>query len=153
MKKTGYGITLWLATTSLTGALIGPTVAHAQQTAHLSIDLPEQRLADSLRALALLSGRTVLADDGSVAARRAPALRGHYTLEEALRLLLAGSGLEAVRSQDGFAVRHIAGNVLPDASEALETADAGPAITVTGSRIRGAPVTSPMIAVDADQMQ
>lgn len=153
MKKTGYGITLWLATTSLTGALIGPTVAHAQQTAQLSIDLPEQRLAVSLRALALLSGRTVLADDGSVASRRAPALRGQYSLEEALRLLLAGSGLEAVRSQDGFAVRHIAANVLPDAPDALETADAGPAITVTGSRIRGAPVTSPVIAVDADQMQ
>jgi outer membrane receptor protein involved in Fe transport len=153
MKKTGYGITLWLATTSLTGVLIGPTVAQAQQTAQLTIDLPEQRLADSLRALALLSGRTVLADDGSVAARRAPALRGTYTLEEALRLLLGGSGLEAVRSKDGFAVGRIEASTLPNAPEASGETEAGSAITVTGSRIRGAPVTSPVISVDTEQAQ
>ena len=153
MKNGSYRAALWAASTSICAITTCPPVAMAQQTAQLSIDLPEQRLADSLRAVALLSGRTVLADDGSVAEKRAPALRGTYTLEDALQRLLAGSGLTAARTQSGFVVKALAAQTLSEASETSAAPDPGLAITVTGSRIRGAPVTSPVITVDARQMQ
>lgn len=151
MKKSACSATLWLVSTSLIAFVPSPSVANAQQTAQLSIDLPEQRLAESLRALALLSGRTVLADDGSVAERRAPALRGTYTLEDALRRLLAGSDLIAEPVQGGFVVGQ-RGSVEPAADD-NDRQVGGSAITVTGSRIRGAPVTSPVIAVGSEQMK
>lgn len=156
MKRSACSVTLWLASTSFVASVLCPSVAIAQQTAQITIDLPEQRLADSLRALALLSGRTVLADNGSVADRRAPALQGSFTLEEALHRLLAGTGLIAEPAQGGFLVMAVAaanpqgGNSQGENSRAAD--EGGSTITVTGSRIRGAPVTSPVIAIDSDQM-
>jgi outer membrane receptor protein involved in Fe transport len=157
MKRSAYYATLWLASTSFVAFVPCPTVALAQQTAKIIIDLPQQRLADSLRALALLSGRTVLADDGSVADRSAPALRGSFSLEEALRRLLAGSGLAARAVEGGYVVSQSPEARRESGTEAngeqAVSAPAGSEITVTGSRIRGAPLTSPVIAVAAAQMQ
>jgi len=135
-----------LASTSLAAFVLCPSVATAQQTAQYTIDLPEQRLADSLRELALLSGRTVLADDASVAEVRAPALHGSFTLEQALRKLLAGSGLTAKPVRDGFVVRLTARSGKGAASGDGE-------IVVTGSRIRGAEIASPVVVLDSQALQ
>ncbi|MBT0670621.1 TonB-dependent receptor [Novosphingobium profundi] len=140
------GIARELALLGAIAALSSPSVANAQQTAQLTMDLPEQRLGDSLRALAALSGQVVLADGGSVAAKRAPALRGSYSLKQALDRLLAGSGLVAYAVQGGYAVRRAdAGGDAPNAN--------GDAITVTGSRIRGALISSQVIRLDADALR
>ena len=117
--------------------------AQAQDARRLSIDLPAQRLGESLRALALLSGRTVLADAALVGKRQAPAIRGGYTIEEALRLLLAGSGLAVDRIGDGYVIRSATGRADPQAAD--DEAD----IVVTGTRIRGAaPVGSNLVTLD-----
>lgn len=150
MKRNAYSVTLWLASTSLVAFVACPSVAQAQQTAQITIDLPEQRLADSLRALALLSGQTVLADDGSVAERHAPALRGSFTLKEALRQLLAGSGLKAEPVTGGFVVRQ-AGRGGKGAEPAGEGSSRE--IVVTGSRIKGAEIASALVVLDSQALQ
>lgn len=152
MRESAYCVTLGLASVSLIAISSCPAVAMAQRTAQLTIDLPEQRLADSLRALALLSGRTILADEASLAGTRAPALRGTYSLAEALGILLAGSGLAAVPSGDGYSVGRSETGAGTSGDDMVTPENGDTAITVTGSRIRGAPVTSPVIAVTTDQM-
>lgn len=73
-----------------TGALL---FALGAQAAPVDVDLPAQALAVSLKHVATLAGVTLAVDDNLVAQRSAPALKGRFELESALRQLLAGSGL------------------------------------------------------------
>ncbi|MFX6035598.1 STN domain-containing protein, partial [Acinetobacter baumannii] len=50
-------------------------------------------MAESLRAVAIASGRSIIAPSILVSGKDAPALDGDHTAEEALNALLAGSGL------------------------------------------------------------
>ncbi len=59
----------------------------------MQFDLPPQELLKSLRAVGERSGTNVLASSPSIAGRRAPALHGQMTVDEAFKRLLAGSGL------------------------------------------------------------
>ncbi|MDU8357188.1 TonB-dependent siderophore receptor [Pseudomonas syringae group sp. J309-1] len=66
--------------------------AHAM-AAPVSLDLPSQPLATSLRQLGETAGLTIAVDDGIVAQRNAPAIKGNLEPLDALRRLLDGSGL------------------------------------------------------------
>jgi outer membrane receptor for ferric coprogen and ferric-rhodotorulic acid len=61
--------------------------------APVSLDLPSQPLATSLRQLGETAGLTIAVDDGIVAQRSAPALKGNLEPLDALQRLLDGSGL------------------------------------------------------------
>lgn len=61
--------------------------------APVSLDLPSQPLATSLRQLGETAGLTIAVDDGIVAQRNAPAIKGNLEPLDALRRLLDGSGL------------------------------------------------------------
>lgn len=118
------------------------STVRAQTAPRLDLDIPAQDLGESLKALALQSGRTVLADSTLVAGLQSPALRGRYTLEQALHRLLQGSGLDFVAVDGGFVVRKLAG------SDRDARADGdNQEIVVTGSRLRGAPIASPVIRI------
>ncbi len=69
-------------------ALAGHTMA-----APVSLDLPSQPLATSLRQLGETAGLTIAVDDGIVAQRNAPAIKGNLEPLDALQRLLDGSGL------------------------------------------------------------
>jgi hypothetical protein len=56
-------------------------------------DIPGQPLADALDLYARLTGRAALVDQERVVNRRAATVRGLFTRDEALRVLLAGTGL------------------------------------------------------------
>ncbi|MCQ2995294.1 TonB-dependent siderophore receptor [Pseudomonas syringae] len=61
--------------------------------APVSLDLPSQPLATSLRQLGETAGLTIAVDDSIVAQRNAPAIKGDLEPMDALRRLLDGSGL------------------------------------------------------------
>lgn len=119
--------------------------AWAGQADSRRYDLPAQPLAVSLRSVALASGRSILAPARLVRDRTAPALKGAYTVEEALAALLAGSGLHVRADGAALVIEPAAATPTPDAGAA-----AGSDIVVTGTRIRGAPVASPVITVTRD---
>lgn len=86
--------------------------AHAQTTATTapaaatsatvrSYDLPAQPLGNALARIAADSGQQISLDAELVRGRTAPAVRGSYTAEQAVRAALAGSGLELVRTGTG----------------------------------------------------
>ena len=75
----------------LSGIIAAPS-AFAEAT--YSFNLPEQSLADSLRAIGQQTEINILFEPEAVKNTRSPALRGQYTVDEAIRLVLAGTKLE-----------------------------------------------------------
>ncbi|MDO7843595.1 TonB-dependent receptor [Sphingomonas sp. CA1-15] len=77
----------------------------------------------------------------------APALKGKLSVEEAIATLLEGSGLRARASGAGLFIEAV--------SQAADTHDDDHAtdVLVTGSRIRGAKVASPVITLDRDAIR
>lgn len=56
----------------------------------MAIDLPAQPLGSALKALALQSRSTILADADVIEDHPAPAVHGRFTVEDTLRRLLQG---------------------------------------------------------------
>lgn len=137
--------------TALAVVAAQPCLAQAQTVAdrQFSIALPAQSLASALGELSVQTGATVLAPGDIVAGKTAPAVSGKLTIGEALALLLAGSGLDAKRTGDGYAVQ-----AAGEAAAVNSTPEQGE-ILVTGTRIRGAePAGARVIAIDrADILQ
>lgn len=116
------------------GMAIPPASA---QEAPVAFDLPAQELATTLRALARQGGREILFTDGDVRGRRSPAVHGSFTVEQAVRLAIGGSGLIVEEQAGALVVR-----ARPQAA-GEEAKD----ITITGTRIRGASGPSPVIVM------
>lgn len=144
-----------LKTAFLTGALALGVAAHVDAQPvpqeRLTLAMPSMPLGDALRQIARLSGRSLVVDDALVAGRKAPALSGQFSAAEALRRLLAGSGL-ATRTEEGtIIVSRFRGDL---AANDRSEPKGGEEIVVTGTHVRGAPSTSPVIlltrkAIDA----
>lgn len=118
------------------------TTANAQPQDQFVLDLPAEKLSQALRDVAVRTGRNVIAPADLLGTQQAPPLSGTFTAEEAVARLLAGTGLR-YRLVDGTVVVErtpFAGN----ASAGANGEGAASAITVTGTRIRGAGSVSPV---------
>lgn len=74
--------------------LVGGRAAQAEP-ALLALDLPAQDLEHALQAYSRATGMAVLVDRELTRGRRSIAVRGRFTAQEALAMLLTGSGLMA----------------------------------------------------------
>lgn len=83
----------WIKVGVLLAAFIIPITVFAQST--YSLNLPAQALADSLRELGSQAHVNVIFDPAAVKGRAAPALKGSYSLKQALATLLEGTGFAA----------------------------------------------------------
>lgn len=136
----------WLMAAAVPTSL-GVAPATAQVAPATGYDLPEQELAETLRAIARRSGREILFADDAVRGKRAPPLKGRLTAEEAVRAALAGSGL-VVEERAGALM------VLTAPAAALNgSPEAEGDITVTGTRIRGADSPSPLIVATREAIE
>ncbi|USQ97220.1 TonB-dependent receptor [Caulobacter sp. RL271] len=98
-------------------ALGAATPALAQRTRSVPIDTTGQSLTAALTDIAQRSGRELLMARPALKARPAPRLKGRYTLDQALPLLLAGSGLTYRRTTDGAYVVDAAPTLAPPAPD------------------------------------
>ncbi|WP_052516712.1 TonB-dependent receptor [Brevundimonas abyssalis] len=129
--------------------------AAASQERTASYDIQNQSLGVALREFGRLSGVQIIFSEDLVRGRTAPALRGDFAASEALDRLLAGSGLVAQRTPTGAVMIVRAGDrlqvegatFLPDQATTVDE------ILVTGSRIRGAPPSAPVIRLTQDEMR
>ena len=139
----------WLGATAITTVLC-VTAAQAQPAREADYALPAQELAQSLREVALRSGVSVVAPSELVSGKQAPPLKGHYGAHRAVELLLQGSGLRASSVGDALVISRAAmpaesgGDTRPQSGD--ET------IVVTGTHVRGAPPTSPLITLTRRQI-
>lgn len=106
-------------------------------------------LGDALRKVSRLSGREIIFGAEAVDGKRAPRLRGSYNADEAVRALLVGSDLTAEFRKDAILIR---GRSEPSGEVADRSADQND-IIVTGSHIRGAEATSPVIAASRETIE
>jgi len=91
----------WAIAGLMAGTAI-PNYADAASTGPLNkrhdFNVPAQDVGSALVALSRQSGVNVLFCYNDVANRRAPAIHGQYTTEQAIRLILTGSALRPVRT-------------------------------------------------------
>lgn len=134
-------------------AIVCSAPANAQGAPAYAFSLPEQDLSISLREVSARTGRSIVAPADLVRGRRSASLSGTLTAEEAVRSLLAGSGLQLRIVGDALVI------VAVGASDALEgTSDDGASvgqrdsIVVTGTHLRGGPLGSPVLVLDRDEI-
>ena len=84
-------VLLWL--------LAGGRIAQAEPVL-LTLDLPAQELEPALHAYSHATGMAVLVDRELTRGRRSIGVRGHFTAQQALAVLLTGSGLMARYARD-----------------------------------------------------
>jgi outer membrane protein W len=87
----------------LAGAQAPATPGRPGDTA-IAFDIPAQPMAAALNAWAVQANAQVFVDSGPVAHLMAPAVKGTLTPRQALRLLLARSGLQVAQGTDGVFV-------------------------------------------------
>lgn len=130
-------------------ALATTAPARAAVEASANYDLPAQPLGATLRAVALTSGLDILAPAPLIGNRQSPALKGRYTAAQAVRIVIAGSGLRA-RSDGATLVIEKDAAV---SSGADPVASAGDEVLITGSRIRGGESASTLITVSSADIE
>jgi outer membrane receptor protein involved in Fe transport len=150
---------------SLAIALAQAAPVHAQNIGETrDYTISSQPLGAALNQLALAADRQIMVPPELVRGRTAPALAGHYSLDAALRQLLAGSGLTYEITGTGTVMvkqtppdpPHRSAKPVPAATQ---KADQKPepttlqSVTVTGTRIRGGSTPSPVITIGSEQMQ
>ncbi|MDO4725539.1 MAG: TonB-dependent receptor plug domain-containing protein, partial [Comamonadaceae bacterium] len=129
----------WLALTAAAPAQAQANTAAPQPGRVHAIALPAQDLAQALNALARQTGQAISADHALMAGKTAPAVAGQLTAAQALRQLLAGSGLQAEAVAGGWVVRRA-----PSGTPAQPTATAA-----TAAATRGEAHTLPAVTVSA----
>jgi len=92
-----------MGASALAGALsIALTATSAAaETRPIAFDLPAQPLGESLRDFYRESGEQIVFSEDLVAGRTSPALKGSYTADQALAMLLEGTNLTARRTSTG----------------------------------------------------
>lgn len=137
---TSYRSVLLAAAALVPLACLNPPAVYAQSAARSEIEIPAQDLGESLKALGVATHSNIIVDAAALGDLRAPALKGKFTVPEALSRLLQGSDLVFTRIGNAWIVR---------SASSAKDGD----ITVTGSRIRGAAPTSIVITTDRTSMQ
>ncbi|NWE92967.1 TonB-dependent receptor, partial [Pseudomonas reactans] len=80
---------------------MAPLVAAAEQSSVQTYDLPAGALADQLNQLAGQAGIYLAGDAALTAGKTGAAMRGSYTVDQALQTLLVGSDLTVVQTGEG----------------------------------------------------
>ena len=128
-----------------------PSIAEGKEDTGRKVeyDLPAQSLSDALLKVGEATKRQIVFPGEEMAGVRAPELHGAYTAEEAIALLLAGSGFKAEFSREAI---YISGRSEAASSQAIPD-DAAGTIEVTGSRIRGAVTSSPVFSYETQKLR
>lgn len=147
MFDLSFGPLAWrLGATAAISAMC-TTAALAQPAREAEYALPAQELAQSLREVSTRSGVSVVAPTELISGKLAPPLEGRFGALHAVELLLEGSGLRARPVGDTIVIGaeqgsgSAASNVNPDT------------IVVTGTNLRGASPTSPLISITRREIE
>lgn len=140
-------------------AIVAPVAAYAQEHSAVYFDIAAQDLPGALNAYARQAGIQIFFPSERIAAMRSVPLRGMFTREEALRRLIAGTGLEVARRSDGVVMLRLehrpTAEVSASGTDATPPAEEAEEIVVTGSRIArpAREGTTPVSTLGRDQIE
>src|SRR5579862_2473769 len=101
--------------------------AFAMADPKIQLDIPAQDLGSALKALSAAANEQLLFSDEIVAGHRAAALKGEFTADDALAILLKGSDLKVERTKSGVLLIRPSANALSTGKSDSGTND-GPGI-------------------------
>ena len=119
------------------------TAANAQTQNRFVFDQPAETLSQAVRDVGVRTGRNVIAPAELLGNQQAAPLSGTFTAEEALARLLAGTGLRYRLVEGTLVIERGPFVRKEDAQRAADNSSAD--IVVTGTHVRGASSTSPLI--------
>lgn len=121
-----------------------------------AFNVPAQAAATGIPELARQADVQILVSEGVTRGKSIKAVRGSMSVEQALQRALAGTGLR-VSSSDGrtftLAAETSAQAHVAEASDDGAAAQPASEVVVTGTRIRGARTTSPIVSVGQEQIR
>lgn len=135
---------LFLLSAIAVGSISEPLLAQSSNETAQYYAIESQRLADALKKVADEAGYEIIFSAEDVGRRKTAGLTGHFDIRTAISRLLEGSGLAAEFSGRTIIVGKRSNT---DAAQAA-SADTAP-IIVTGSRIREAQGSSPVVRLSA----
>lgn len=134
-------------------AVTATPVAAAAQDNRRSFDIPAQAASGALNEWARQAGAQIVFPYDAVSGRSSPGLRGRFTPDEALARLIAPLGLRVASSSDGIVTLRAGGaDASGEGAAADGAAENDPEIVVTGTNLRGAQPTSPLITISRRQI-
>ncbi|MDF0490253.1 TonB-dependent receptor [Sphingomonas sp. H39-1-10] len=131
------------------GSLVPVAPALAAEERRIEYHIEAGDLGEALKTVSRLSGKEIIFNSEAVLGKTAPRLQGSFSADEAVRLLLEGADLVAQYRKDVIIIR---GRSEPSGDLSDRSAGAGE-IVVTGSRIRGAPSTTPVIVATRERIR
>lgn len=139
---------------ALLGAVAIGTIATvipalAQEEHRTEYNIKAGTLAEALKTVSRISGKDVIFNADAVRDRKSPGLQGVFDADEAVRHLLAASGLEADYRRDVIIIRGRASA----SSEVAPRSAPGEEIVVTGSHIRGGVTASPVVVATKESIE
>jgi iron complex outermembrane recepter protein len=142
-----------LLSSALAGVLLfaGAGPAAAQSVPVYQFDIPAESLGQALKDFSAASSQQIVFSDEVVGNRKAPALHGSYTRDQALSLLLQGTDLHVEISKSG--VLMVRSKNVQAASNEGAASESGSVnsieeVVVTGTLIKGVTPASPLIVLD-----
>ena len=131
------------------GAMAVMTPAQGQGGPRQTFSIQTSDLGEALKSVSRQSGREIMFTAEAVKGKTTAPLSGTFTPDEAVRTLLAGSGLSADYRKDVILIR--------GRSEAPGALSGDPEfdqdILITGTRIRGAAPASPVVSAKRESIQ
>ncbi|EQB16799.1 hypothetical protein RLDS_06690 [Sphingobium lactosutens DS20] len=131
------------------GTLVPVAPVYGQEQRRVEYRIEAGDLGEALKTVSRQSGKEIIFTSQAVLGRTAPALHGDFSADEAVRALLKGSDLVARFRKDVIIIR---GRSETPGDLADHPADRND-IVVTGSRIKGAPATSPVTVSTRDEIE
>jgi iron complex outermembrane receptor protein len=131
---------------SVTAAAMCPVAALAQER---SFDVPAQAARTAIPELAKQADVQILVSEAAVQGKRTQAVKGRMSVAEALATLLRGTGIRIV-SNNGRVITLAAPAPADFSPEETVPAEE---IIVTGSRIRGATSSSPVMRYESEKLR
>lgn len=105
MRSGSWVSTLLSAVVLFSAAIVGSRGYATEANTFTEFNIPAQNLTDSLEAVALASHQKLLYSSALVKGKSAPALKGQYTLDQAVQRLLSGTDL-IYEVSDGLVIIH-----------------------------------------------
>lgn len=118
-----------------------------------TFDVAAQPASRSIPIFAKQAGVQIIASGNTLRSKRTNQVRGSYSVEEALRQLLAGTGLTATPAGSGGIITIQATASGEAVAGSAAASDGSAEIVVTGTRIRGARSPSPMVVTTRERIR
>ncbi|MBY8829155.1 TonB-dependent receptor [Hephaestia mangrovi] len=142
-----------LLTSAFVGAAFFGTVdeAYAKDPTY-QFDIPAESLGQALTDFSQISSQQIIYSEDLVRGRRVSGLHGRYSVQEALKALISGTGLKVEIDSSGVLMVRASTDQTSVSDESVAPNDAE-TIVVTGTHIRGAEVASPVVTITQQQIR